>query len=80
MKARKDEYLKTKWTRDVWDEEITVYRDKNHPLPPALRATFDSVKVNYDNVHLVAPVWAEREDDIRHDFIRYMKEHWNKKR
>lgn len=79
MKERKDEYLKTKWTRDVWDEEITVYRDKNHPLPPEVHAAYDAVNVNHYNVHLIAPVWAERDDDIRHDFIRYMKENWNKK-
>lgn len=78
MNERKSEYLKTKWTRDVWAEELIVYRDKNHPSPEIVRADFDNVKVNHNNVHLIAPIWAEREKDIRYDFLRYMQQNWNR--
>lgn len=78
MEARKNEYLQTKWTRDVWEEELTVYRDKNNPLPSAVRATYDSVKVNPENVHLIAPILADREKDVQFDFVRYMKANWKR--
>ncbi len=32
MEERKNEYLRVKWTRDVWDEELTVYSDNEVPL------------------------------------------------
>lgn len=78
LNERKEEYLKTPWTRDVWDEELTVYKDKQNPLPNEVRASFDNVKVNYKNVSLMAPIWAAREEDIKYDFLKYMKENWNK--
>lgn len=28
MENRREEYLKEKWTRDVWDEELTTYKDE----------------------------------------------------
>ena len=78
LDERKEEYLRTPWTRDVWDEELTVYKDKQNPLPNEVRASFDNVNVNYKNVSIMAPIWAAREDDIKYDFLKYMKENWNK--
>ena len=78
MKSRKDEYLQTKWTRDVWDEELTVYHDKNAPLPLEVRAAFDAVEITQKNYHLIAPIWAERAEDVKYDLVRYMKKNWNK--
>lgn len=43
---RMREYLCTKWTRDDWAMEITIYRDKKLPPPPEqVRAGFDYVNI-----------------------------------
>ena len=78
MRERRKEYLKTKWTRDVWEEELTVYKDRRHPLPCDVRATFDHVCVNKCNAAVIAPILKKREDDVRYDFLWYMKRTWNK--
>lgn len=78
---RMREYLCTKWTRDDWDMEVTIYRDKTlPPTPEAVRASFDDVKVTAKNAAILAPILARREEDKKYDLVKYMKENWNKKR
>lgn len=77
---RMREYLCTKWTRDDWDMEVTIYRDKTlPPTPEQVRASFDDVKVTAKNAAILAPILARREDDKRYDLVKYMQENWNKK-
>ncbi len=45
MQERLNQYLTGKWSRDVWDEELTVYKDKTHPSPEEVRRTLKNVKV-----------------------------------
>ena len=78
MEERRLEYLKTKWTRDVWDEELTVYKDKNHPSPEEVRKTFDDVKITSDNAKIFAPILVKRMEDKKYNFNDYMHNNWKK--
>ena len=44
MENRRREYLKEKWTKDVWDEELTVYKPKNITTAEEVRESFDKPK------------------------------------
>ena len=76
---RMREYLLTKWTRDDWAMEVTIYRDKElPPTPEAVRASFDNVKITPQNAGILAPILSRREEDKRYDLVRYLQENWNK--
>lgn len=76
MNERRLEYLKTRWTRNVWDEELTEYIDKTHPRSLEVRKSHDAIRITSQNSGLIAPILVRREEDIRYDFKRYMHEHW----
>lgn len=78
MEERRQEYMRVKWTRDVWDEELAFYHDKEHPLPIKVRESLDNVVIKRDNAHIMAPILERREEDRQYDFKTYMKRHWNK--
>lgn len=78
MEQRKKEYMRVKWSRDVWDEELTTYIDWEMAYPEEVRSTFDQVQVNEKNAYVMAPVLLEREIDKQYDFKVYMKNNWNK--
>ena len=78
MEARCKEYMRVKWTRDVWDEELTVYKDKENPLPKDVRETFANVKVDKNNAYVMADILVQLEDDEKHNFKQYMKKNWNR--
>lgn len=74
---RMREYLCTKWTRDDWDMEVTIYRDKTlPPTPEEVRASFDNVKITSYNANIFAPILVQREDDKKYDLVSYMKTNW----
>lgn len=76
---RMREYLCTRWTRDDWALEVTIYRDKTlPPTPGEVRASFDNVKITPQNAAILAPILARREEDKRYDLVRYLQENWNK--
>ena len=79
MESRRKEYLKEKWTRDVWDEELTVYKPKHITTAEEVRASLDNVHIDEKNAFIFAPIIARREEDKKYDFKRYMKKNWNKK-
>ena len=79
MESRRKEYLKEKWTRDVWDEELTVYKPKHITTAEEVRASLDNVHIDKKNAFIFAPILARREEDKKYDFKRYMKKNWNKK-
>ena len=78
MEERRNEYLRTKWTRDVWDEELTIKRDKMNPYPNEVRKTFENVRVTKDNAYVMAPILSRLDEDNKYDFNRYMHENWDK--
>lgn len=79
MNERRLEYLKTKWTCDAWEEELTEYMDKNHPTPKEVRKTYDNICITPQNANILAPILVRRAEDIRYDFKKYMHENWRKK-
>lgn len=76
---RMREYLCTNWTRDDWNMEVTIYRDKTlPPTPEVICASFDNVKITPQNAAILAPILARREEDKRYDLVKYMQQNWNK--
>ncbi len=78
MAARCREYQRVKWSRDTWEEELTIYRDKRYPTPEQVRATLKDVQPTKNNAAIMAPIFAQIEDDKKYDFKEYMHEHWDK--
>jgi hypothetical protein len=78
MKERMLEYLSVKWSKDVWDEELTIYKDKQTPSPKDIRESFSKVILTEKNLEIFAPIMREYLDDIKYDFKRYINENWNK--
>jgi len=78
MEERKNEYLRVKWTRDVWDEELTTYKDKSITTPEEVRASLDDVEITRDNAYIMAPIRVRRKEDHKYNFKKYMKENWDK--
>lgn len=78
MDERRKEYMHAQWRQDVWDEELTFYHDKNHPLPQKIREFVDNVTITADNAWILAPILVQREIDKKHDFTAYMHENWDK--
>ncbi len=78
MEERKNEYLRVKWTRDVWDEELTVYKDKDIPSVEDIIATFSNVKVDSNNFKIMVPTLIKHYKNKKYDFKDYMHKNWNK--
>ncbi len=76
MEMRKNEYMRVKWTRDVWDEELAFYHDKEKPLPIKIRESFDKVVITRENAYIMAPIIERRLEDQEYDFKTYMKKNW----
>ena len=64
MEERKKEYMRLKWTKDVWEEELTVYKDKNNPSPEEIRESLDNVEITKENAYIMAPILVKRKEDI----------------
>lgn len=77
MENRKKEYLKAKWTRDVWDEELTVYQSKDIITPQQIRSSLQNVNVTSENAFVMGGVLADAANDQKYDFKKYMKSKWN---
>ena len=78
MEERRQVYRKTRWTRDVWDEELTVFRGEGPPTPEEVRESIDNINVNASNAGILGPVLVRRLEDQTYDFRRYMHATWNK--
>ena len=78
MEQRRLEYLKTKWTRDVWDEELTRYFGEHDREYNAVQESMDNVEINMDNAKVMAPILVKRMNDKKYDFKKYMHQNWNK--
>ncbi|MCI8545366.1 MAG: 1-acyl-sn-glycerol-3-phosphate acyltransferase [Bacilli bacterium] len=73
MEVRRKEYMRVKWTRDVWDEELAFYHDKDQPLPIKIRESFDKVVITRHNAYIMAPIIERRLEDEKYNFKIYMK-------
>lgn len=72
MEERRKVYYDVSWLKDVWDEELTVYKDKIIPAPEDMRKFIDTVEIKPANAHILAPILVEREIDKKYDFKAYM--------
>ncbi len=79
MMQRREEYMKMKFTRDVWDEELSTYHDRRITEPQAVREELSGVSITAANAHILAPIQARHEEDVKYDFVRFMHETWDKK-
>ena len=78
MEQRKKEYLKNPWTRDVWDEELTRYLDKDEREYISVMESMDKINVNSDNANIMGPILVKRNEQQKYDFKNYMHSNWNK--
>jgi len=74
MEQRCKEYLKTKWTKDVWEEELTRYLDADDKEYISVQESMNNIKVTQDN----GPLLVKRREAMKYDFKKYMHENWNK--
>lgn len=78
MEERKNEYLSVKWSKDVWEEELTEYIDKENPRPSEVRKFVDKVDLNKNNIYILKPIINRRNEDKKYNFKDYMHNNWNK--
>lgn len=78
MKKRKAEYLKTAWTKDVWDEELTRYFDKEDKEMHSVLESMDNIEITEKNAKIMAPILVRRRRDKRYNFKEYMHKTWDK--
>lgn len=76
MEKRKNVYLTVPWSRDVWEEELTVYKDKDNPLPVDVWSFVKNVKVRDRNVVVLHPMIRWYQEEENYNFLDYMKRHW----
>lgn len=80
MEERRLEYVTDNvWCEDVWDEELTVYKDKRFPLPVDVWRTYRNIKLTPQNAKWLVPILNQIEEKEQYDFKRYMHENWDKR-
>ena len=78
MEKRKKEYMRVHWTRDVWEEELTSYKDKCIADFSDVYSFLDYIEINKNNAYILAPLISCRIENEKYDFKKYMHENWNK--
>lgn len=78
MEQRRLEYMKTAWTKDVWDEELTQYLDVDDREYLAVQESMDNINVTTDNAAIMGPVLVKRMEEKKYNFKDYMHNNWNK--
>lgn len=78
MEYRRDTYREVKWTKDVWDEEIMFYKEKDYVTPEESLEYVDNLIITPQNASIVAPVLVRRLEQKKYNFKNYMHENWNK--
>ena len=79
MEQRRQEYKKTKWTKDVWDEELTQYLDADDKEFNAVQESMDNIVITPENAGIMGPVLVRRQEAKKYNFKDYMHKNWNKK-
>ena len=78
MEERRKEYLNTKWTKDVWEEELTQYFDHKDREFIAINEDLLKISLNSKNAFLAKTI-SKCVKEKRYDFKKYMHENWNRK-
>lgn len=79
MEERKKVYQVTKWTKDVFDEELTRYFDAADKELISIMEDIDKIEVNEKNAGIIAPVLVRKRENEKYDFKDYMHKNWNKR-
>ena len=74
LEERRQEYMRVKWTRDSWDEELTTYCKKGEELPKDVCRFVENVYVDKDNAGVLAPYLVEHEKHKKYDLKTYLRE------
>ncbi len=77
MEERKQEYMRVKWTRDVWEEELTYYHDKENPTWNEVYDFIKNAHIDNNNISILGPVLTKKLQEKKYDFKEYMKKNWN---
>lgn len=78
MRERCQEYLKTRWTRDVWEEELTRYLDKDDKEMLSVLESMDDIIITKENAKIMAPILVRRQENKKYNFKQYMHDNWSK--
>lgn len=78
MEERRLEYMNTKWTKDVWEEELTQYFDAKDREFIQINEDLSNLELNSNNAYLAKDV-LRRVKEKRYDFKEYMHQNWRKK-
>lgn len=79
MEERRLEYLNIKWTKDVWDEELTQYFNASEREYNSLQKSIDNMVISSKNTDILVPIIRRRAKENRYDFKEYMHQNWNRK-
>lgn len=74
LEVRKDVYDCQKWSKDVWEEEVTYYPGHDVTTPKQAREFVDMVNVNKNNAYIFSDTLIRREEDKKCDLVRYLQE------
>lgn len=78
MERRRLEYLKNKWHRDIWEEELTIYRTPAEREHQAVAESMDKIIITKHNAAIMAPILVHRVEEKKYNFLAYMKANWDK--
>ena len=80
MVERYNEYMTLKWSRDVFDEELLGYEDKNVVNNNQVRSVYENIAVNKNNIFLLKDIidyYKSVEQDKKYDFKQFMHDNWD---
>lgn len=79
MQERVDEYMRVKWTRDVWDEELAFYKDREIVFSEDVWDSLKDVELTKHNAWIMQPILERIKENEKYNFKKYIKKSWNKK-
>ena len=79
MQERVDEYMRVKWTRDVWDEELAFYKDREIVFSEDVWDSLKDVELTKHNAWIMQPILERIKENDKYNFKKYIKQNWNKK-
>lgn len=77
LEERRQEYMRVKWTRDSWDEELTTYCKRGEELPKDVCRFVENVHVDKENASVLAPYLVEHERCVKYDLKSYLRKNCN---
>lgn len=79
MEERRQEYLRVNWTRDTWDEELTVRKPSGVTAEKDVYAFAGHAALTPENARVILPAMELCDMYQRYDFKAYMHKNWRGK-